>query len=147
MSQKDFYYTNGDITIRWQPEICKHSTICFKGLGEVFNPKRRPWIDMSKADTEKIMNQIKQCPSGALSFTLNKKSQANLPLPEIKENVQLTTIECIQDGPYLIREMITIKKPDGAEETRVGSTALCRCGASKNKPYCDGSHLDINFKG
>lgn len=147
MPQKTFYYTNGDITVKWEPEICKHSTICFKGLGEVFNPNRKPWIDMSKADTEKIMHQIQQCPSGALSYTINKKEMITRPLPEVKEHAQLLTIECLRDGPYLAREMITIKMPDGTEETRVGSTALCRCGASKNKPYCDGSHSKIGFRG
>ena len=87
MPQKTFYYTNEDITVKWEPEICKHSAICFKGLGEVFNPNRKPWIDMSKTDTEKIMHQIKQCPSRALSYTVNKKEMIRRPLPEVKKHV------------------------------------------------------------
>ncbi len=119
---------------------------CFKGLGEVFNPQRRPWIDMTHADTEKIKQQIKQCPSGALSYIVNEKQIVATPQP-IKEEVKRTTIECLENGPYIVRETITIKKPDGTEETRAGSTALCRCGASASKPFCDGSHNKVGFQG
>ncbi|MES2776292.1 MAG: (4Fe-4S)-binding protein [Bacteroidota bacterium] len=147
MPQKTFHYTNGDITIAWKPEICIHSTICFKGLSEVFDPRRKPWIDMGRVATERIMDQVSRCPSGALSYTINEKPLVTGPLPEGKEQVQLTTIECLKNGPYLVREMITIRKPDGTEETRVGSTALCRCGASAKKPFCDGSHHRIGFEG
>jgi uncharacterized Fe-S cluster protein YjdI len=61
-------YTNGEITILWQPGLCKHSGICFKGLAEVFDPRRKPWIDMSRAETDEIIDQVKKCPSGALSL-------------------------------------------------------------------------------
>jgi len=149
MEQKKYHYSNEDITIHWQPTLCTHSAVCIKGLGKVFDSRRRPWVDMTKGSTEAIMAQIKQCPSGALSFVMNEKEDKPVvgPLPQVKENVQMPTIECLKDGPYLIREMITIKLPDGTEETRVGTTALCRCGASKNKPYCDGGHRAIGFEG
>jgi len=61
-------YSNGEITIIWQPNICIHSGICAKGLIEVFDPRRKPWIDMSLSDSETIKAQIKKCPSGALSY-------------------------------------------------------------------------------
>jgi uncharacterized Fe-S cluster protein YjdI len=61
-------YSNGEITIIWQPNICIHSGICAKGLIEVFDPRRKPWIDMSLSDSETIKVQIKKCPSGALSY-------------------------------------------------------------------------------
>ncbi|MEO7311001.1 MAG: (4Fe-4S)-binding protein [Chitinophagaceae bacterium] len=147
MPQKTFHYSNGDITVEWKPELCIHSTICFKGLGEVFDPRKRPWIDMSAAGTAQIINQVKKCPSGALSYTVNEKPPVSGPSPQLNERVQLATIECLKNGPYLVREMVTIRKPDGSEETRVGSTALCRCGASGNKPYCDGSHNKVGFEG
>jgi len=147
MPQKTFHYTNGDITIEWKPEICIHSTICFKGLGEVFDPRRRPWIEMGKMDSERIMDQVSQCPSGALSYTVNQKPPVTGALPQVPEQGHLTTIECLKDGPYLVKEMITIKNPDGTTETRVGNTALCRCGASANKPWCDGTHSKVGFEG
>jgi len=61
-------YSNREITIIWQPNICIHSGICAKGLIEVFDPRRKPWIDMSLSDSETIKAQIKKCPSGALSY-------------------------------------------------------------------------------
>jgi uncharacterized Fe-S cluster protein YjdI len=61
-------YTNGDVTIIWQNEKCTHSAICFKGLPEVFDPKKRPWITPDGVSSESIIEQVKKCPSGALSI-------------------------------------------------------------------------------
>ncbi|HVZ57476.1 MAG TPA: (4Fe-4S)-binding protein [Chitinophagaceae bacterium] len=71
MAQKTFHYTNGDITVVWKPERCQHATRCWKGLIEVFNPKERPWINMAGAPTQRIIEQVEQCPSGALSYFRN----------------------------------------------------------------------------
>ncbi len=68
-------YTNGEVTIVWKPEVCIHSGICFRGLGEVFNPKTRPWITPEGATTEKMVDQIKKCPSGALTFYMNNEEK------------------------------------------------------------------------
>lgn len=68
MSVTTHKYSNEDITVIWQPDICIHSGICARGLLDVFNPGRKPWIDLTKAETERIKEQIKKCPSGALSF-------------------------------------------------------------------------------
>lgn len=64
-------YTNGEITVVWKPESCIHSKNCWKGLITVFNPKDKPWIKMDGASSERIIEQVKKCPSGALSFFLN----------------------------------------------------------------------------
>ncbi|HEY5690447.1 MAG TPA: (4Fe-4S)-binding protein [Cyclobacteriaceae bacterium] len=64
-------YTNGEVTIVWQPAKCIHSMNCFKGLPQVFDPNKRPWANAEGASTEQIVNQIKKCPSGALSFEMN----------------------------------------------------------------------------
>ena len=74
MAQKTFNYTNGEVTIVWKPDICKHTGICFHGLPAVFDPRRRPWIDTSQSDTETMISQVKKCPSGALSFFMNNES-------------------------------------------------------------------------
>ena len=75
MDKKDIIkkYSNGEVTVVWQPAICQHSQRCFKGLPEVFDPGKRPWVDSSGASTEDIIAQIKRCPSGALSFVMNEK--------------------------------------------------------------------------
>ena len=71
MPLKTHKYNNGKITVIWKPGICIHSGICFKGLAPVFDPMRKPWIDMSRADTQQIIEQVKKCPSGALSYVKN----------------------------------------------------------------------------
>jgi uncharacterized Fe-S cluster protein YjdI len=63
-------YKKGEITVVWQPALCAHSGICFRGLPQVFDPRKRPWIDLEKSDTLTIMEQVKKCPSGALSFSI-----------------------------------------------------------------------------
>ncbi len=64
------HYNNGEVTVHWKPGICIHSGICFGGLPGVFDPRRKPWIDLGQSNTKNIIEQVKKCPSGALSFTL-----------------------------------------------------------------------------
>ncbi len=71
-------YSNGEITIVWKPGTCIHSTICWKGvtgLSAVFNPAEKPWIKPEGASSEKIIEQVKKCPSGALSFYNNSDGE------------------------------------------------------------------------
>jgi uncharacterized Fe-S cluster protein YjdI len=73
-------YSNGEVTVVWKPAVCQHSTICWKkatGLPEVFNPFVHPWVKMDGASTERIIEQVKKCPSGALSFYLNAENSSN----------------------------------------------------------------------
>lgn len=71
MPIKTHHYSNGEITVTWKPNLCTHSGICARGLAEVFDPRRKPWIDLSKADAQQIIEQVKKCPSGALSIDEN----------------------------------------------------------------------------
>jgi uncharacterized Fe-S cluster protein YjdI len=61
-------YGNGEVTVVWRPALCIHSGNCFRGLPEVFDPRRRPWIVATAAPTRAIVDQIAHCPSGALSI-------------------------------------------------------------------------------
>ena len=133
-------YTNGEITVVWKPHVCIHSAKCFKGLAVVFNPSNRPWIDMKGADSEKIVNQVLQCPSGALSIKdmLVKKDK-----PEL-EHVTAQVVVC-NNGPLMVKGNISVKHKDGREET-YQEVFFCRCGQSSNKPFCDGSHKKYGFK-
>lgn len=70
-AEKKINYTNGEITVVWKPELCQHSTRCFTQLPEVFNPRVRKWVDAEGAPSERIIEQVKKCPSGALTFFLN----------------------------------------------------------------------------
>lgn len=70
-------YTNGEVTVVWKPDTCKHSKICWSkatGLPEVFNPMIRPWINMENSTSERIVEQVKKCPSGALSYYYNNEA-------------------------------------------------------------------------
>ena len=78
MAQTTFKYSNGEVTIVWQPEICIHSGKCARGLPEVFKPREKPWITPEGSTTEKIIAQVKKCPSGALSYFMNEDG------PELK---------------------------------------------------------------
>jgi len=73
-TERKIKYTNGEITVVWKPEFCQHSTRCFTQLPEVFNPKVRKWIDTNGAPSERIIEQVKKCPSGALTFFLNNEN-------------------------------------------------------------------------
>ena len=71
-------YSNGEVTIVWKPETCIHSTVCWKGengLRSVFDPFRKPWIDPLGASTERIVEQVKKCPSGALGYRYNEEKK------------------------------------------------------------------------
>jgi len=68
-------YSSKEITIVWQPGICQHAKICVKSLPRVYKPKEKPWITIENASTEELKKQINNCPSGALSFYENKKSE------------------------------------------------------------------------
>lgn len=140
--KKEINYSNDEITVIWKPELCIHSKSCWHNLPEVFNPKVKSWIDPNGASTEKIIDQIKKCPSGALSYQSKTNTIANTTM----EN-PTTKLELAPNGPILVHGTIEIKHSDGKTETKEKMTALCRCGASANKPFCDGSHRKIDFKG
>jgi uncharacterized Fe-S cluster protein YjdI len=148
MSLETLKYTNNEVTVVWKPKTCIHSSLCWKGLIEVFNPKEKPWIKMDGASTEKIIEQVRKCPSGALSYYLNTETMSNEPADKvIAESANMLKIEVAVNGPYLIKTECLIVHSNGREETKTGTVALCRCGASANKPYCDGSHRKIGFEG
>lgn len=64
-------YSNGEVTIIWKPSLCTHSANCVRGLPLVFDSRRKPWIDPMAATTQEIVEQVKKCPSGALTFIMN----------------------------------------------------------------------------
>ena len=105
----------------------------------MFNPKARPWIDPEGASTEEIVAQIEKCPSGALSYYYNADEEnAESPAPASIE------IKIAAGGPLLMSGEVKIIHKDGSEEIRKNA-ALCRCGLSQNKPFCDGSHRTSDF--
>ena len=67
------HYRNGEVVVTWQPALCRHSGICARDLLRVFDPTRRPWVDLSQSDTPTIIAQVERCPSGALSWSKDEE--------------------------------------------------------------------------
>ncbi len=132
-------YAKGDFTVIWKPKKCIHSEICVKTLPEVYKPNDKPWIQPENASVEELKSQIDRCPSGALTY----KTQGETPMEEPK----MTECSIVENGPLLVSGNLKVILADGTVETKKRSTAFCRCGASENKPYCDGTHNKTDFKG
>ncbi len=142
MKEKTIEYSNDEITVIWKPDLCIHSAECVKGSPEVFNPKERRWIKPDRADSKQIMNTIDKCPSGALSYRTENAEE-----PDTKGALKIT-IKATKNGPFLVKGLVEIEDSSGEVKTSDGkTTALCRCGASANKPFCDGSHTSVDFEG
>lgn len=156
----DRQYTNGEITVFWKPGKCIHATTCFRELLDVYNPRKRPWVNMDGASTGKIIEITDKCPTQAIFWKYNKdltesekamnessnKGEEVNPetLHEEKENEE-AKIQIMPNGPILIEGDFKIIGPDGNELKTRMMTSICRCGNSKSQPFCDGSHRIIGF--
>jgi uncharacterized Fe-S cluster protein YjdI/CDGSH-type Zn-finger protein len=132
-------YQNDEIAVLWEPRLCIHSANCVRGLPEVFRPEDRPWVHVDAAGADRIAEVIATCPTGALHFERLDGGPAE-PVPAE------TVINPRPNGPLFVRGPIRIVDRDGEtirEDTRL---ALCRCGHSENKPFCDGSHRLVGFR-
>ena len=131
-------YTGASITIHDNRGICAHAGYCTDQLSSVFKMGSEPWIDPDGASVEAIIALVGQCPSGALSYTLENSGAGEQDITP--------RIRVMKNGPYAVSgvELGDHELGDGATSARY---TLCRCGASKNKPFCDGSHWDIGFEG
>ncbi len=132
-------YSNGEMTILWKPKACIHSGECVKRLPKVYNPKKRPWIEIENATTQELKDQVIACPSGALSYKMDNAHNPEKAQTEIK-------VEALENGPLLVYGTLNVINSDGSREMKKRATAFCRCGASQNKPYCDGAHIEAKFK-
>jgi len=125
-------YTSDTIAVTFVAPRCLHAEECVRGLPTVFDPQQRPWIQPWQAPADAIAAVIARCPSGALHFT-RKDGGAEEVIPDTNK------LTVTANGPIYGRANATIK---AQPETRF---ALCRCGASANKPFCDNSHLTTGF--
>lgn len=133
-------YSNGKLTVVWKPKKCMHSGVCTNTLPKVYDPNKKPWIEVKNATTEELKAQVMKCPSGALSYYMNDEENQ-------EAETLRTKIEVLENGPLLVYGTLNVTDKEGNVETKNKTTAFCRCGASNNKPYCDGSHLKVDFKG
>ena len=129
-------YAGRGITIHDNRGICAHAGFCTDNLAAVFRMGEEPWIDPDGAAVEAIIDVINKCPSGALAYSLDGT--------EIRPDDQGPSVTVIKDGPYMVGG-VELDRPLGDGVT-AGRYTLCRCGASRNKPFCDGSHWHVGFK-
>ena len=134
-------YSNDDITVVWKPQKCIHSANCVNGLPSVFKPNDKPWIQVGDAEKNALMETIDKCPSGALTYRVAGEDTSK------DQGSSGTSCQLVMDGPLIVTGPITLVDQSGSKVLDAKSTAFCRCGASENKPFCDGKHKAIGFKG
>ncbi|MCZ6577997.1 MAG: CDGSH iron-sulfur domain-containing protein [Gammaproteobacteria bacterium] len=130
-------YQGKKITVYDNRSICAHAGICTDGLPAVFHNREGSFVEPDGASVAEIIDIVNQCPSGALSYIIDDESETRL--------IDEASIQISPNGPYVLKGKVVLldmSKGEGASESH---SSLCRCGASKNKPFCDGSHWDINF--
>ena len=132
-------YANEQIVVSWEPQYCIHTANCLNAEPEVFDSMRRPWIKPDAATADRIAAAVMKCPTGALHFRRVDGGEQE-PVPDE------TTVEPRTNGPLFVRGNLKFRTPRGdviREDTRA---ALCRCGQSSNKPFCDGTHRVVGFR-
>jgi uncharacterized Fe-S cluster protein YjdI len=147
MDKTDRKYSNGEITVFWQPKKCIHATTCYRELIDVFNPRKRPWVDMEGAPTEEIIRVVKLCPTQALTFEYNKDIEKEKQADSGTTAEIDTEVRVMEDGPLVLKGNFQIFDTEGNELRHVKMASLCRCGASNEMPFCDGSHRKIGYIG
>jgi len=155
MEDNNREYSNKDITVYWKAKECVHAGICFRELRKVFNPTRRPWVDLSQGETDEIIDIVNRCPTDALTFKYNKdienKNQDNNAGMFIVNNNENTNkpenvyISIMQNGPILVQGNFTLIKEDESKQEIKQLASLCRCGMSHTQPLCDGTHNKRGF--
>ena len=131
-------YEGKGITIHDNRGVCSHMGHCTDNLPSVFQMDVEPWINPDGAEPEKIAKIIRMCPSGALSYSMNGELHKDYPHePEVFVG---------RDRSYNVVGGIRLEDPDGSKPETQDHYTLCRCGGSKNKPFCDGSHWYVEFK-
>jgi uncharacterized Fe-S cluster protein YjdI len=139
-------YSNGEITVFWQAEKCIHSANCLIGHPDVFSPKKKPWINVHAASSKEIMKVIDTCPSRALTYLKSTKFVTSKPRETPKKKAKFARVQILKNGPALITGNFIVRDAKKKKVKIDGEvTAICRCGGSKKKPFCDGTHVSIGF--
>jgi uncharacterized Fe-S cluster protein YjdI/CDGSH-type Zn-finger protein len=123
-------YQTDAIRVRWRSDRCIHSAICLDSLPEVFDATRRPWVEVTAADPDRIAETIRRCPSSALRYE-------RLDGAPDEEPDEPPSIVPTRNGPLHVRGRIEIRDEQGEILDTGYRVALCRCGYSRNQPFCD----------
>lgn len=131
-------YRGAQLEVSFDADLCIHAAECVRGLPGVFDRDRRPWILADNASAAELVAVIERCPSGALRYQRHDGAAD-------ERATSTATVTPIENGPLFVRGDLVVRYDDGTEETTLRA-ALCRCGQSKNKPFCDNSHLESGFQ-
>jgi CDGSH-type Zn-finger protein len=131
-------YVGKDVTIHDNRGVCSHRGHCTDNLPHVFRMRQKPWIDPDAGKADETARVIEMCPSGALSYTKDGILH--------KDWDRQPKIIVSKDGPYDVEGGVQFEDPEGNTPESKEHYTLCRCGGSKNKPFCDGTHWPIAFK-
>ncbi len=132
-------YATDAIDVHWDSDRCIHTGWCSKALIEVFNPERKPWIELDPSKLDEIIAVVENCPSGALTYTRTDGGDQEAPPTPV-------SIIPWPNGPYFVRGLFVVSDRHGNEFETGPRATLCRCGHSKNQPFCDLSHREAGFK-
>jgi uncharacterized Fe-S cluster protein YjdI/CDGSH-type Zn-finger protein len=131
-------YRGSEIEVSFDLDVCIHATECVRGLPAVFDRDRRPWILPDGATADEVARVIDLCPSGALQYErLSGTAGA--------QRSATVTVTPLENGPVVIQGEFVLQHEDGTEQT-LRKAALCRCGHSNKKPFCDSSHREYAFQ-
>lgn len=137
--QKTTKYPGKSAEVTWHGDLCIHIGECGRAKGDLFVGGRQPWCQPDAADDEEVKDVVLRCPTGALSVELKDATNPETASPE-------NTIHVAYNGPLFVRGELEIEEAP-TDAPGIGfRAALCRCGHSKNKPFCDNSHEDAGFK-
>lgn len=132
-------YATDELVVEWEPRLCFHSRNCVRSLPQVFDESRRPWVAVDAASADEIEAAVALCPSGALR---TRRPRAHKP---VRSNE--TQVRASANGPLLVSGGVRVVDADGNVLYEGERAALCRCGGSANKPFCDGTHKTNGFSG
>jgi uncharacterized Fe-S cluster protein YjdI/CDGSH-type Zn-finger protein len=131
-------YSSDTITVHWNSDLCIHAAMCLNGLPEVFDVQRRPWISADAASADRIAQVVEWCPTGALTY-------ARLDGVPGEQPPEKTTVVPWPNGPLMVTGNVELRDSRGELFTSGARFTLCRCGASRNQPFCDLSHREVGF--
>ena len=131
-------YTTDRIAVHWDSQRCIHTGMCLRSLPEVFDTSNRPWVTVDGADADAVAAAIEKCPSGALRYERLDGAAGEIPDDP-------PTITARRNGPLYVRGNVRVVSTRGDDVTHGPRMVLCRCGASKNQPFCDLSHTEVGF--
>jgi uncharacterized Fe-S cluster protein YjdI len=132
-------YRDERIVVYWAPQFCIHSAVCLNAEPDVFDAQRRPWIVLDDTDADRIAQAVVRCPSGALTFERLDGGEQEEPADE-------PSVTALTDGPLMVLGDVTVRDAAGEVIRRATRMTLCRCGQSRNKPFCDATHRLIGFR-